>query len=86
MLILSIIRKKYPVFVTPINVVDLNREMCSNKFLSHIDKEEHDIKVVYVKCDAQGNLDLRDKSKGRKEYRIYDVNKHEIQEHQIQIK
>ncbi len=85
MIILSIIRKKYTVLVTPINVVDINRDMCSTKFLSHIDKEDHNIKVVYVKCDAQGNLDLRNKSKGRKEYRIYDVNKHEVQEHEIKI-
>lgn len=70
--IITIIRKNYPILVTPIKFKDLDKTKCSNKFLSH--REFTDDTVVYVKCDANGNFDLRGK---HKEYRIYEPGKHE---------
>lgn len=62
------IKKNVPVFVIRMRVGDLDKNKLSNKFLSHniTDNEE-----VFVKCDEQGNLDLRGKNQ---EYRTYKIN------------
>ncbi len=70
--ILTIIRKDYPTTVLKMKVGDLDKSKCSNKFLSNgIDESTE----VYVKCDSKGNIQYRGKNQ---EYRLYDVNKHDI--------
>ena len=83
--ILSIIRKMRPILVMPIMVKDLDKEKCSNKFLSHIGVDVNAETVVYVKCDALGNINYRPRAEGRTEYRLYDVSKHEKTEHVVKL-
>lgn len=71
-------------YVTPVKAGDLDRTMCSAKFLTHI--ELFPDRLVYVKCDKQGNLDLRTRSGDKKEYRLFDVSKHEKAEHVLTLK
>ena len=75
----------YPVFVTPIMAKDLDKEKCSSKFLTHIGVDVNPETLVYVKCDALGNINYRLRAKGRTEYRIYDVSKHEKKEHVVKL-
>ncbi len=72
--ILTIIRKDYPTTVLKMKVGDLDKSKFSNKFLSHTIDESTE---VYVKCDAEGNIEYRGKNQ---EYRLYDVNKHDIKQ------
>lgn len=62
--IIIIKRKGRDIFVIPTKVGDLDKSKCSSKFLKHnFDKN----KIVNIKCDKDGKLDLRGKSK---QYRI----------------
>jgi len=83
--ILCIIRKMRPVLVMPIMAKDLDKEKCSSKFLAHINVDVNPETLVYVKCDALGNINYRPRAKGRTEYRLYDVNKHEKLEHVVKL-
>ena len=74
-----------PVLVTPIMVKDLDNEKCSNKFLTHLGVDVHPETMVYVKCDALGNINYRPRAKGRTEYRLYEPSKHEICDHQVKL-
>jgi hypothetical protein len=71
--ILTIIRKNHPVLVTPIKYKDLDKSKCSSKFLSHIELEDSSDALIYVKCDADGNIEYRGKNN---EYRIIVADKH----------
>lgn len=62
--VITIVRRNFPCFVTPMLVKDLDKTKCSPKFLSHNFPEDM---VVYVKCYPDGELDMRG-NKG--EYRI----------------
>jgi hypothetical protein len=74
-----------PILVMPIMAKDLDKEKCSNKFLAHLGVDIDPETLIYVKCDALGNINYRMKAKGRTEYRLYDVNKHEITEHIVKL-
>ena len=56
--------KKFGVFVIPKLVSDLDKSKCSHKFLENNLPNDT---TVYVKCDVNGELDLRGK---KEEYRI----------------
>ncbi|MEK6828983.1 MAG: hypothetical protein AABY15_02570 [Nanoarchaeota archaeon] len=67
--ITTVIKKGFPNTVKKIKVSDLNPSQCSFKFLSHnLGPDEE----VYVKCDADGNIELRGK---KQQYRIFNMNK-----------
>lgn len=61
---IQIIRKKRVINVVEVRVGDLDKNKCSEKFLSH---NLDDNTMVYVKCNAFGEFDLRG---NKKEYRI----------------
>lgn len=73
----------HPVLVMPIMAKDLDREKCSSKFLKHIGVDVNPETLVYVKCNALGDICYRPRAKGRVEYRIYDVSKHEKTDHVV---
>ena len=83
--ILCVIRKKRPTLVMPIMAKDLDKDMCSSKFLAHIGADVNPETLVYVKCNALGDIVFRPRAKGRREYRIYDVSKHEIAQHGVKV-
>jgi hypothetical protein len=63
-MIKEIKRKGRPLFVKMVKVRDLDKTKCSHKFLSHQFPDDFD---VFIKCDENGNIDLRGK---KEEYRI----------------
>ena len=62
--VITILRKNHPCFVIPKLVSDLDKSKCSHKFLENNLPNDT---TVYVKCDVNGELDLRGK---KEEYRI----------------
>lgn len=74
--IYKIIRKKYPRWVKRVKTVDIDLELCSPKFRNYLENHPHP-EETFIKCDENGVIDFRPRKKGRKEYRIYDIMKHE---------
>lgn len=74
--IYKIIRKAYPKWVRRVKATDLDLNLCSSKFRNHLENHPHP-EEVFVKCNEDGSFDLRPRKKGRQEYRLYDVMKHE---------
>ena len=62
--VIKIERKKRTILVKQVRIDELNIKQCSRKFVSHNLPTNM---LVYIKCDQDGNFDLRGK---RKEYRI----------------
>jgi hypothetical protein len=62
--VIKVLRKNMPLFVRKMKVGELDKDKCSNKFLSH---NFSDDLIVSVKCYEDGTLDLRGK---KEEYRI----------------
>lgn len=69
MQILNILRKNWPIQITPILIKDLDKSKCSKLFLERHLASFKEEDTIYVKCDENGTLDLREKS-GKLEYRI----------------
>lgn len=84
--IILIIRKNYPIFVTPIKVRDLKWGLCSVKFQRHVELLNDPEREVYVKCDKNGGIDWRLRRGDRYEYRLFDISKHERTEHKLVVK
>jgi len=76
MKLLKIIRKEYPIWVTKIKTEELDLDLCSPKFRNFLENSPHP-NETFVKCNEDGSFNLRLRKKGRKEYRIYDIIKHE---------
>ena len=76
MVIEKIIRKEYPIWVKRIKIEDLDLDLCSHKFREYLQNHPHPSEI-FVKCNEDGSLNLRLRKKGRMEYRIYDISKHD---------
>ena len=76
MIIYKIIRKEYPIWVRKFKIEELDPNLCSPKFRNYIENYTPPSET-FVKCNEDGSLNMRLRKKGRKEYRIYDIMKHE---------
>jgi len=70
-----ITHKNYPIAVLPMKASELDKTKCSAKFLAFMKEINQEDLLVYVRCNADGNIDYRKKSGDKLEYRIYPVNK-----------
>ncbi len=60
--------KNYPTYITKIQFSNLDKSKFSDKFIE-VCKEFENYHPIFIKCDKDGNLDLR-KTKDKLEYRI----------------
>ncbi len=74
MKVIPLKHKNFDIFVLGIPFKDVNLDMCSSKFKTHIANYGPD-DLIYVKCDAEGNIDYRHKAGGVTEYRVHMLSK-----------
>ena len=67
MKIKRVIRKEFEITVREMTVRELDKSKCSNKFLQYNFDPDY---IVHVKCDENGNLELRG---NKKEYRLIPI-------------
>lgn len=60
--------------VRKVRTADLDPDKFSQKFIDYTDKNHYIPEYVYVRCDENGNFDMRKKASGE-EYRIYPIEK-----------
>jgi hypothetical protein len=76
MKIIPIVRRGYQIFVTPLTYYEIDFSLCSQAFKNHVEKlwTNKDL-IIHVKCDSQGNIELRKAKHNKQEYRILDISK-----------